>query len=164
MRHGSIAGSKTDRGFALILDYLYESELIVGHETKSMVGLGQGHYALSVAGWIYRRKLLQDGSKSKKAFMAMQFGDLELNEMLDTVFRPSVLQAGYILNKLDDEPKAGLIDDRMRTNIRTSRFLLADLTHQNPGAYWEAGFAEGLGKPVIYLCNKSNLLRVKNKK
>jgi nucleoside 2-deoxyribosyltransferase len=39
--------------------------------------------------------------------------------------------------------------------IRTSRFLIADLTHENRGAYWEAGFAEGLGKPVIYTCEKS---------
>jgi nucleoside 2-deoxyribosyltransferase len=23
------------------------------------------------------------------------------------------------------------------------------------GAYWEAGYAEGLGKPVIYLCKRS---------
>ena len=38
--------------------------------------------------------------------------------------------------------------------IRTSRFLIADLTHENPGAYWEAGYAEGLGKPVIYTCEK----------
>ena len=27
-------------------------------------------------------------------------------------------------------------------------------THDNNGAYWEAGFAEGLGKPVIYICKK----------
>ena len=52
-------------------------------------------------------------------------------------------------------PKAGLIDDRLRVEIRTSRFLIADLTHENAGAYWEAGFAEGLGKPVIYTCEKS---------
>jgi nucleoside 2-deoxyribosyltransferase len=39
--------------------------------------------------------------------------------------------------------------------IRTSRFLISDLTHENAGAYWEAGFAEGLGKPVIYTCEKS---------
>jgi nucleoside 2-deoxyribosyltransferase len=56
---------------------------------------------------------------------------------------------------LDDEPKAGLIDDRMRLQIKSSRFLLADLTHGNKGAYWEAGYAEGLGKPVIYLCKQA---------
>jgi len=32
--------------------------------------------------------------------------------------------------------------------------LISDLTHRNPGAYWEAGYAEGLGKPVIYTCRK----------
>jgi nucleoside 2-deoxyribosyltransferase len=31
---------------------------------------------------------------------------------------------------------------------------LADLTHGSKGAYWEAGFAEGLGRPVIYTCRK----------
>jgi nucleoside 2-deoxyribosyltransferase len=38
--------------------------------------------------------------------------------------------------------------------IRTSRFLVCDVTHGNRGAYWEAGFAEGLGKPVIYTCRR----------
>jgi nucleoside 2-deoxyribosyltransferase len=38
--------------------------------------------------------------------------------------------------------------------LRTSRFVIADLTHNNNGAYWEAGFAEGLGRPVIYTCRK----------
>jgi len=45
--------------------------------------------------------------------------------------------------------------DRLRIEIRQARFLLADLTQANNGAYWEAGYAEGLGKPVIYLCEKS---------
>lgn len=38
--------------------------------------------------------------------------------------------------------------------IRRCKFLLADLTHGNKGAYWESGYAEGLGKHVIYLCKK----------
>lgn len=36
--------------------------------------------------------------------------------------------------------------------IRSARFVVADLTHDNNGAYFEAGFAEGLGVPVIYTC------------
>ena len=43
----------------------------------------------------------------------------------------------------------------MRAEIQSSDFLIADLTHDNFGAYWEAGYAEGLGKPVIYTCEKS---------
>jgi len=32
---------------------------------------------------------------------------------------------------------------------------IVDLTHGNQGAYWEAGYAEGLGKPVIYTCDEA---------
>ena len=40
----------------------------------------------------------------------------------------------------------------MRVQIRASRFVICDLTHGNRGAYWEAGFAEGIGRPVIFVC------------
>jgi nucleoside 2-deoxyribosyltransferase len=40
-------------------------------------------------------------------------------------------------------------------------FVLVDLTHDNSGAYWEAGYAEGLGKPVIYICEQSKFDAVK---
>ena len=51
--------------------------------------------------------------------------------------------------------RAGVIDNIMRTQIRDSAFVIADLTDDNLGAYWEAGYAEGLGKPVIYICEKA---------
>ena len=57
--------------------------------------------------------------------------------------------------RLDEQPQAGLIDDRLRLEIRRSRFLVADLTRASNGAYWEAGYAEGLGKPVIYTCERT---------
>ena len=38
--------------------------------------------------------------------------------------------------------------------IRDAAFVIADLSHDNLGAYWEAGYAEGLGKPVIYICER----------
>lgn len=68
---------------------------------------------------------------------------------------------GFDLYRLDKDPKAGLTDDQLRVEIRTSRFLISDLTHDNPGAYWEAGFAEGLGKPVIYICEKQKFEKYK---
>ena len=33
--------------------------------------------------------------------------------------------------------------------------MISDLSHGNYGAYWEAGFAEGLGKAVIYTCERT---------
>jgi hypothetical protein len=87
--------------------------------------------------------------------MAMEYGNAELDKIVENIFKPAVKQTGFDLFKLPDRPKAGLIDDRLRVEIQTSRFLIADLTHDNLGAYWEAGYAEGLGKPVIYTCEKS---------
>jgi hypothetical protein len=58
------------------------------------------------------------------------------------------------LRRLIDGQDAGLIDAQLRVMIRTARFLVADLSTGNKGAYWEAGFAEGLGLPVIYVCER----------
>jgi nucleoside 2-deoxyribosyltransferase len=40
---------------------------------------------------------------------------------------------------------------------------MADVTHGNNGAYWEAGYAEGLGKPVIYTCERSKFDKVEGR-
>ncbi len=55
---------------------------------------------------------------------------------------------------LRDVAQPGIIDNILREKIRDAAFILVDLTHDNSGAYWEAGYAEGLGKPVLYLCEQ----------
>jgi hypothetical protein len=109
---------------------------------------------LTIKGWARVEELLRSASGSRKGFMAMKFGDPQLDAVFRDYFKPAVHLAGFELMRLDDEPRAGLIDDRLRLEIRTSRFMVADLSHSNAGAYWEAGFAEGLGRPVIYTCRK----------
>jgi hypothetical protein len=64
-------------------------------------------------------------------------------------------RTGFDLRRIIDNPPAGLIDNRLRVEIRKSRFLVCELTSRNPGAYWEAGFAEGLGRPVVYTCERA---------
>lgn len=88
-------------------------------------------------------------------FVAMQFGDLELDSFVDQVVKPATKEMGYDLVDMRDVARAGVIDNIMRTQIRDSAFVIADLTHDNSGAYWEAGYAEGLGKPVIYICESA---------
>lgn len=152
--HGAIIGVKTPAGFGLVVDHLFETNLLTGHQLKAMNAPGGALATLSFSGWDYYEKLRDGGGKYKKAFMAMKFGDPVLDDILEKVFKPYVSQAGFTLFKLDDVPRAGLIDDRLRVEIQSSDFIIADLTHANLGAYWEAGYAEGLGKPVIYTCEK----------
>ena len=108
-------------------------------------------------GWAYNDELKRGQADSRKAFMAMKFGDEELDRVFQKTLKPAMEAVGFDLFSLAerDRWKAGLIDDRMRVEIQSSAILLTDLTHQNAGAYWEAGYAEGLGTPVIYTCEKS---------
>jgi hypothetical protein len=73
------------------------------------------------------------------AFMAMEYDDEALDKYVQDHFAPAVAETGFHLQRLDDVPKAGLIDDRLRVEIQSCRFLVADLSHANNGAYWEAG-------------------------
>jgi hypothetical protein len=110
---------------------------------------------LTPGGWTRYEELQRQPSEARLAFMAMKYGEPILERMLAKCFKPAVAKTGFQLQILTENAKAGLIDDRLRVEIRRARFLIADLTHQNAGAYWEAGFAEGLGRPVIYTCEKS---------
>jgi hypothetical protein len=107
-----------------------------------------------MAGWQRYEALKHAQVESRTAFMATQFGDQGLDRVVSVCFKPAVKAAGFELRLLTDRQPAGLIDDQLRVALRTARFVIADLTHANNGAYWEAGFAEGLGRPVIYTCRK----------
>jgi hypothetical protein len=105
---------------------------------------------LSLAGWQRHAELLRSGAKSRHAFMAMKFGDAQLDALYRHHLKSAVARTGFDLRTThDDHQTAGSIDNRMRVELRTSRFVVCDLTHGNRGAYWEAGFAEGLGRPVF---------------
>lgn len=89
-------------------------------------------------------------------FIAMQFDDGVLDPFVEQVVKPTVRdEIGYDLVDMRNVARAGVIDNIMRAQIRDAAFVIVDLTHDNSGAYWEAGYAEGLGKPVIYICERS---------
>jgi hypothetical protein len=110
---------------------------------------------LTMAGWGRHEELKRRHVASRKVLMAMKFGDEELDHVFSTCFVPAVSRTGFQLFRATDNQPAGLIDDQLRVALRTSKFVIADLTHENNGAYWEAGFAEGLGRPVIYTCKQA---------
>jgi hypothetical protein len=153
--HRSIIGAMNLEGFVLVVKHLIDTRLIEGNPISNRGIFFQVDAALTFDGWNYFDQLNRGAMTSRKAFMAMKFGDAELDWILNQCFKPAVAATGFELYRLDEVPKAGLIDDRLRVEIRTSRFLISDLTHENAGAYWEAGYAEGLGKPVIYTCKKN---------
>ncbi|MCX5643068.1 MAG: hypothetical protein NTZ17_00025 [Phycisphaerae bacterium] len=148
----AIVGSATFEEFELVFRYVRDKGLI---EHKSGAGNIWVKVTLSFTGWERYEELKRSTSDSRKAFMAMQYNNKQLADIFESVFRDAVAKTGFELLRLVDTPQpAGLIDDDLRVKIRASRFLVADLTDGNAGAYWEAGYAEGLMKPVIYTCRR----------
>jgi nucleoside 2-deoxyribosyltransferase len=110
---------------------------------------------LTLDGW-ERFEAEQKGQLAGKfGFLAMKFNDEVLENFVSDYLKPNVAkETGYELKDVRQFAQAGIIDNIMRAHIRDSAFVIVDLTHDNSGAYWEAGYAEGLGKPVIYICKK----------
>lgn len=151
-------GARSEKSAKWVIEQALAGHLIKGVVHKNILsndGYLVQEATLTIAGWARVQELLRTAKDSHKGFMAMKFGDPQLDMIFRDHFKPAVLQTGFELMRLDEEPRAGLIDDRLRLEIRTCRFMVADLTHANAGAYWEAGFAEGLGRPVIYTCRKN---------
>ena len=109
---------------------------------------------LSLDGWQEYEQANRGSFEGNYGFVALQFNDPELDELLATTKATVLKETGYDLIDMRDVEQAGIIDNIMRLKIADAAFVLADLTHGNPGAYWEAGYAEGLDKPVVYICRE----------
>ena len=94
---------------------------------------------------------------SSQSFIAMWF-DVSMNEVFEKGIKPAVDEAGFDPLRIDRKEYINKIDDEIIAEIRRSRFLVADFTHGangvRGGVYYEAGFAHGLGIPVIFTCRE----------
>ncbi len=95
---------------------------------------------LTFDGWEQYEEEKRGGFDGNYGFLAMQFNDPDLESFVQDVVKPAVKEStDYDLVDMRDVGKAGIIDNIMRVQIRDAKFVIADLTHDNNGAYWEAG-------------------------
>jgi nucleoside 2-deoxyribosyltransferase len=87
--------------------------------------------------------------------------DESMRSVYDDGIEPGIADSGYNPLRIDQKPDVDKIDDEIIAEIRRSKFLVADFTHGDEGSrggvYYEAGFAHGLGLPVIFLCHKDKI-------
>lgn len=154
--HKTIGAPSEDFAGQLIQD-LNERGTVKFAERSRERGAGAAFFSITLTldGWEQYEAEKRGKFGGNYGFIAMQFGDSELDPFVRDIVKPAVKEGiGYDLVDMRDVARAGVIDNILRTQIRDAAFLIVDLTHDNPGAYWEAGYAEGLGKPVIYICEK----------
>ena len=110
--------------------------------------------SLTFEGWERYEEERKGRLSGNYGFIALQFGDQNLSDVVAYLKDQIRQELGYDLIHMMDVEQSGIIDNIMRVQIRDAAFVISDLTHDNSGAYWEAGYAEGLGKPVVYICEE----------
>lgn len=118
---------------------------------------GLGAFSVTPKGWERVRALTQPGRDAKQAFVAMWFDPSHSKFYTDGI-RPAIEADGATKSmRIDGKEHNDHIDDQIIAEIRRSRYLVADFRGHRAGVYFEAGFALGLGLPVIWTCHRSDL-------
>jgi hypothetical protein len=93
-----------------------------------------------------------DGIELGTAFIAMPIdeNDHQLIDVLEAI-KESASKCGITADRVDEVESNDRITDRILEYIRKAEFVIVDLTNERPNVFFEAGFAQGIGKIPIYL-------------
>lgn len=73
------------------------------------------------------------------------------------VIEKVISKAGGVAIRIDKEHALEDLVGRIKKEIRSALFVIADLTDERPSCYFEAGYAEALGRHVIYVASKQSV-------
>ena len=114
---------------------------------------------ITADGWDYLDQYGSDIEEKMQVFIAMSFAK-DMRSVWTNGIKPAIEKAGYRPYRIDKEPHSDMIDVKIMAEIKNSRFLVADVTQQRNGVYFEAGYALGLGLPVIWCVKEDDLKNV----
>lgn len=145
-----------DSSESYILRQLTELGLIkaAGHSTSN----GRQCILITIEspGWARVQQIRRERPSSNQVFVAMWF-DSEMQTEFDAGIEPAILDVGLKCIRIDRQQHNNKICDEIIAEIRRSRFMVADFSGNRGGVYYEAGFAHGLGIPVIWTVRTQDL-------
>lgn len=142
--------------------------LMSAAEASDWLEVHNSYRRLTPAGVKQLEELKTKAVNSEQAFVAMWFGE-SVGEAYEKGIKPAIRDSGYSPLRIDEKEHNNKIDDEIIREIRRSRFVVCDFTcglieHEGErtalprdGVYYEAGFAQGLGIPVIWMCQQITL-------
>jgi hypothetical protein len=152
----AITESLTLNELISFLQMMEQMQLLV--DTTQVIALFQ--FTPTAAGWLKIDDLVTRLPSTSQVFVAMWFSDATQTAYADGI-EPAIRDSGYRAVRIDKKEHNNKIDDEIIAEIRRSKFLVADFTCEKEkvrgGVYFEAGFAQGLGIPVIWTVAKESL-------
>jgi hypothetical protein len=142
---------RNGRGLRGYLDHLNAR----GWTTKSSAPRGWAS-TLTPSGWDKYEALVGTHAESEQAFVAMWFAK-DMDPLFDDAIKHALEGAGWAAYRVDRDEHTDRIDDKILTEIKASRFMVADFTGQRQSVYFEAGFAKGMRLDVIWTCREDEI-------
>jgi nucleoside 2-deoxyribosyltransferase len=101
-------------------------------------------------------RINESSIQSNRCFVAMSFS--QESRPTREIIKETLKECGYEPVLIDETHYEAekTINDALIAEIKKCKFMVADFTEHKHGVYFEAGFALGLKRPVIYLCLKSD--------
>jgi hypothetical protein len=100
-------------------------------------------------------ELAERSVMSRTVFVIMPFKEA-YREVLSS-YR-EVCEPAYEVERIDESDTTERIIPRILEGIRYSAFVIADVTELSPNVFYEIGFAQGLGRPVILTAKQGTSL------
>jgi Nucleoside 2-deoxyribosyltransferase len=106
----------------------------------------------------YLASIVEHGRNSKNCFIAMSFSEKAEIVSIKEAIKSAIKESKYNPILINDTRinSDQTINDAIIAEIKRAKFVVADFTEQKSGVYFEAGFALGLGIPVIYCCEEED--------
>lgn len=118
--------------------------------------------SISTKGWQRIEELIRNQSAKRQAFIAISFQ--EEAKTIQAAIEKGIVDAHYSPLTINQKEHNNQIVPEIFYEIDQSKFLVMDVTYPNNGAFYEAGYARGKGKPIIICCNEKNLNAEKEKR
>lgn len=135
------------------LQELDRQELI---RMSSQIRAGRGSFFLTAKCHEIVEALEHAVIDSKQAFIAMWF-DASMDSYYDDGIAPAIKDAGYSPLKINMKEYNGDVCDEIIADINRSKFIVSDFTGERGGVYFEAGYAMGKGKEVIFTVHEDKI-------
>ncbi len=115
--------------------------------------ISESLFRITSKGWEYIHILKKKNKTIDQGFIAIKFG-IETDETSRVIER-TIIKSKYRHMRIDQKQYNNQIIPEIFFEIGRSRFVVVDISISNEGAYYEAGYATGLGKEVIVCCKES---------
>ncbi len=144
----SLVRARSKEEVKYLTNYLTDAKLVDRHP--------DGKLTVSVTGWLQLQRDRERRSASRRAFVAMWF-DKTLDAAFESGIRRALEDVHLEAIRIDLIHHNEKICDKILAEIRDCGVVVADFSGHRQGVYFEAGFALGLGKSVIWCCREADL-------